>query len=316
MAIHHALLRRRRVAQTARPRPGHRRRGVVPVALAAAAAGTLLPLTPPASASSSQIIVGAAGQRERLSDQIGRRLASYVFGRLDGPVRDGTLVNFETNGPYRAVASAGPGSATYDHIVRWARGIKANGHHTLVTFQHEPETKYADQYGTGAEFIAAWRRVVSIFRAEGTTNIEWVWTMSAYSFSRNPSDSRYAARYYPGDTYVDYVGADPYNWYRNCGPSTDKWRMLGDITANAVSFARAHGKRVVLPEFATNIDPANPARKAAWIADAHRFLAANRGMFRAVFYFNNSGSRCHLVIDRSDQVAAFRAMVSDPAFTT
>lgn len=49
---------------------------------------------------------------------------------------------------------------------------------------------------TAADFVAAWRHVVNLFRREGVPNVVWVWQPS-------PRDS--ARSYYPGARYVDYV---------------------------------------------------------------------------------------------------------------
>lgn len=62
--------------------------------------------------------------------------------------------------------------------------------------------------GTPAEFIAAWRYVVTFFRDHGATNARWVF---------NPTTDTYAATtdistIFPGADYVDVLGLDGYNW--------------------------------------------------------------------------------------------------------
>ncbi|HEV7535162.1 MAG TPA: glycosyl hydrolase, partial [Acidimicrobiia bacterium] len=57
-------------------------------------------------------------------------------------------------------------------------------------------------------YIAAWQRIVSIFRAEGATNVGWVWCPNASGFSDGS-----AQQYYPGDDWVDWTCADGYDWY-------------------------------------------------------------------------------------------------------
>ncbi len=55
------------------------------------------------------------------------------------------------------------------------------------------------------DFIAAWRRTVDIFRAEGADNVAWVW---------NPMPPTTGGMdfppFYPGDDYVDWAGLDMY----------------------------------------------------------------------------------------------------------
>ncbi|MFN2470403.1 MAG: hypothetical protein ABR583_05325, partial [Gaiellaceae bacterium] len=80
-------------------------------------------------------------------------------------------------------------------IAARADALKAFGHKVMLAFQLEPEDDAA--WGTPAEYRAAWRRIVSIFRARGATNVVFVWNMMAYTFQagsgRNPLD------WYPGD---------------------------------------------------------------------------------------------------------------------
>src|SRR5262249_39884944 len=39
---------------------------------------------------------------------------------------------------------------------------------------------------TAADFVSAWRRVVDIFRAEGVTNVAWVWNPNTWQLPRPP----------------------------------------------------------------------------------------------------------------------------------
>eukprot|EP00727_Mastigamoeba_balamuthi_P005664 m51a1_g1717 hypothetical protein (323) ;mRNA; r:49175-50271 len=58
-------------------------------------------------------------------------------------------------------------------------------------------------------FVAAWHRVWGIFNASGAGNANWVWSPSAL-------EEPMAAELYPGDAYVDWVGAEavnrPHSW--------------------------------------------------------------------------------------------------------
>ena len=298
-----------------------RRLGVVrrslPAASVAAVAAAAV-LTQPAAAA-GRIILGANGAREQLSRQVGVPLASHVYGILEGPVLDARLINVQAMMKWRAVANATPGSRVHGYIVMWARAIKSNGHHTFLTFNHEPNVRGAAGRGTSADFIAAWRRFVDIFRQERVTNVNWVWNVTAISFKLPGSDFRAAAHWYPGDTYVDSVGADGFNWY-GCGPQARtggrNWRDLARIASDALQFARAHRKPLLLPEFGSAPDPQNPNRKAQWISTAHAWLAANAASITGAWYHNRLGEKdCSMMIRTEQELAAFRAMARDPLFT-
>jgi len=58
---------------------------------------------------------------------------------------------------------------------------------------------------TPATYVAMWQHVVNYFRSAGVTNVKWVWAPNV-----DGGDGSMAA-YYPGDSYVDYVGLDGYN---------------------------------------------------------------------------------------------------------
>ena len=76
--------------------------------------------------------------------------------------------------------------------------------------------------GTPAEFIAAWRHVVTVFRTAGATNVKWVFNPTTDTYAET-TDVRTV---YPGATYVDVLGLDGYNW-GNGGRLT--WRTFADV---------------------------------------------------------------------------------------
>src|SRR5829696_3320271 len=131
--------------------------------------------------------------------------------------------------PWSQVAAAQPGTARYNEMVSWARRIRDYGVPVWFTFNHEPESKGNNDLGTATDFIAAWKRWVSILQQEGATNTRLMWIMTDQSFWLPATDSRAAARWYPGDSWVDGIAVDAYNWY-NCRPGiSNAWRPLRDI---------------------------------------------------------------------------------------
>ena len=78
-------------------------------------------------------------------------------------------------------------------------------------------------------------------------------------------DSSEAASFYPGDGYVDVVGADGYNW--SPGRQGADWRSFRDVMAKSRAFAVAHGKPFMVAEFGVQEDPKDPGRKGQWYRD-------------------------------------------------
>ncbi len=185
------------------------------------------------------------------------------------------------------IGKAAAGSTIYNDLVAMADSAKALGAPLILAFHHEPEAKTNLAYGTSADFIDAWRNVVTIFRARGV-NAKWVWTMTSWAYEVNTADRRSAGKWYPGDAYVDYLGADPYNWNQCRGSLNETWEPLATTIAPFVAFADSHPtKKLALPEFGS--DEAGPGAKAAWLNEVRTLMkqAPYADRFAVVSYFHN-----------------------------
>jgi hypothetical protein len=270
-----------------------------------------------------------------LENQIGRELdAVRAFYRWDAPfptsyeswLRDTGRTLFMSvkairmNGAHirwADVAAAPPGSPLYTDIVRWAARVRDYGAPVYFVFHPEPENVSNDVNGTSTDFIAAWRRVISIFRGAGVTNASYVWTMTDYSFWR--TDHRRAALWYPGDEYVDHIAADAYNWF-TCRGNNTPWWSLQQIIEPLRQFGLAHpSEGLMLLEFGSAEDPAVPGRKAQWFRDVQAlFKQPGWEQFQAILYFNTVHPpfpNCRWWVDTSQSsLDAFRALANDPFF--
>lgn len=260
---------------------------------------------------STPVIFGASGgsQVNQLSSKIGAPLAKHVYGQLNGSVPTGRMINMATNVSWRTVASAQPGSSTYANIARWADALKGrSGGPILFAFSHEPEGGSSDGLGTASEFIAAWRRVYAIFEARGVRNVEYTWNMTSNAFRVKPTDGKYAAKWYPGDSYVDNVATAAYNWY-NCGEGTGQWLSLANRAAAPLAWAKSHNKPYVLAEWASQ----SGSRRAAWLQDARSWFLANKGSIRGAFYYQSPTPRagCYWRLTTSAEISAFGQMAKD-----
>jgi Glycosyl hydrolase family 26 len=218
---------------------------------------------------------------------------------------------------WRDIANAQPGSTLHNDIVRWADRVRSLGKHVYFTFNHEPETSL-NSSGSGPDFIAAWRKVVTVFRERGVTNADYLWIMTAFSFKAK--DRRRAVDWYPGEAYLDYIGADAYNWY-NCRPGTNNpWNSLEQLLNPMRLFAQGKTvKGIMVPEWASTEDPTQPNRKAQWITDA-RALFKKPGWegFKGVLYYNKTSKypSCRWFVDSSQpSLTAFSGMANDVYYT-
>ena len=201
---------------------------------------------------------------------------------------------------WRAVALG-----THDQLIKQrAKAIKDLRGPVMFTFHHEPDTANWPP----ADYVAAWRRVVDIFRAQGATNVAWVWNLMAYTFAPG---GREPGSYYPGDGYVDWVAADGYNWFGSPFIAGG-WRSFAAVFTDFYNWGKTRGKPMMVAETGVledTITP-DPLRKAQWLRDAGATLQTWPQM-KAFVYFNPFG----WWFDSSvPALAAYRDVANDPYF--
>ncbi len=207
------------------------------------------------------------------------------------------LISWTAQGTTAAAIASGSQDA---NIVRVAQAIKSLGSPVLLRFAYEmDQPQGSPRYvGQPADFIAAWRHVYTIFQQQGATNARFVWCAIAYNFVTGK-----AQQYYPGDAYVDWIGADGYNWYP--GRSGAAWKTFGDIFSAFYTWGTAHGKPLMIPETGVMEDPALATHKAGWISGASVWLQSHPGI-KAVSYFD-SISPAHYNFTATSSSTAFTA---------
>jgi mannan endo-1,4-beta-mannosidase len=102
-------------------------------------------------------------------------------------------------------------SGRYDAYLRsYALAVKAFGARVILSFGHEMNgnwNSYGFQHTSPTVFVAAWRHVVTIFRMLGVKNVTWLWTINIVD---NLPDVTNPAPWWPGRSYVNWVGVDGY----------------------------------------------------------------------------------------------------------
>jgi hypothetical protein len=304
-------------------------------------AGSVVTATP---APDHRLMLGAVGQTrqevQQREKETGHRLEGVrVFRRWDEPLFDShqqwarrtghtVFVSIKsrrldgTKIPFRQIASARPGSLMWADLQRQAREIKKFGALVYVVFNHEPDARTSAPMGGPADFVAAWRHVVSTYRAAGVRNARYVWTMTGWAFSHDAGHGRtYADLYYPGDAYVDDIAGDTYNW-NTCHAASGRWEDPARLFDPQRRFGLRHpSKGLMLLEFGSVEDPARPGRKAQWLHDAARVLTSPAyRQFRAALYWDDQhtgrriGTACDFDYRTSpDALNAWRAVAGVPA---
>ena len=195
-------------------------------------------------------------------------------------------------------------------IDAWAAAIRARKKPVFVRYCWEMITKPA-QTGDPPTFHAAWQRIwnrfnVAVNGVRANDYVAWAFVTTAGGYDKEKA-------YYPGGAYVDWIGADGYNWVP-CRGST--WRGFASIFRGWYSWAQGMGKPLVIPETGTSEDPDVAGRKAAWIKTMANDLKTSFPKIHAIVYFDTSGTRgCDWRVDTSaGALDAWRGMGQDSYF--
>ncbi len=223
--------------------------------------------------------------------------------------------------PWANIAAARPGDQLYQEMVDWAEALRPYEDQIWITFHHEPEAESNRPNGNAAEFIAAWRNFMTIMDANDFDPLGRLWVMTDYSFQLRESDRRFAAKWYPGDAWVEGIAADAYNWY-DCREGVEiDWLTLEQIIEGVRLFGQQHpNEELMLAEFGSAEDPQRPQRKAEWFQDAQElFSQPGYEQFTTVSYFSLHHLEGNFDCDwrftsSSPSTDAFSTFANDPRF--
>lgn len=108
-------------------------------------------------------------------------------------------------------------SGQYDTYLRsYARAVRAYGKPVVIGFGHEMNGwwySWGYHHASPESFVAAWRHIVTVFRAQEAWNVTWLWTI-------NVIDTKFGGvaapgPWWPGSAYVTWVGIDGYYYKRS-----------------------------------------------------------------------------------------------------
>ncbi|MGN6200951.1 MAG: glycoside hydrolase family 26 protein [Solirubrobacterales bacterium] len=160
--------------------------------------------------------------------------------------------------------------------------------------------------GQAKQWVAAYRHIHDLITAP---NVSWIWNPNVYDPGSRPGPGVPAnpTPWYPGDDYVDWMGADGYSYDTETfsevfGPT---YRLFQEL---------APGKPIILPEWAAS----NKAgRKAAYISEAFAQVPAAFPAIKAMVYYNDTlGSGKEWPLETSPAAeSAYRLGSAQPPFT-
>jgi hypothetical protein len=109
------------------------------------------------------------------------------------------------------ISLAAIAAGQYDsYLASYAQAVRAYRHPVILSFGHEMNGNWYS-WGFGhtdpVVFVAAWRHIVTLFRAGGATNVTWLWAINIiHTQHQVPSPGPW----WPGGAYVTWVGIDGY----------------------------------------------------------------------------------------------------------
>jgi hypothetical protein len=229
------------------------------------------------------------------------------------------LINWKpaTDMTWRKVAQGHADS----RIDREANYIKHNfRHHFFLAIWHEPENDVNEHSGSGmtaTDYAAMYRHVVSRLRHDGVT-----WTVNVMNFMGfvNWAQKSWFKQLYPGNSYVNWVGIDPYGTgaaKSNYLPKNFPTLVNGHYGTNFPGFytylqRHYHSKPIMLCEWGVGANPKNPNGQASFFHSVQSTVSHYPAL-KALVYFDmpkppdRTGPRTYLAAT-SNTLNAYRAL--------
>ncbi len=183
----------------------------------------------------------------------------------------------------------------------------------IIRFAHEQSTQPGTRswypwQGDPTGYKAAFRHIVTIFRQEGATNVQFLWSAMWLD--------QWASQYYPGDDVVDLVGTTVLNHGTAPSMTWAQWRTFDDLFGVQYQAALRWNKPIVLTELATAEQGGD---KAAWLRDCLTSLQPKYPLVQGILLFEVQSDREWPTINwsvasSSASLAAFQAAIASPYF--
>ncbi len=170
------------------------------------------------------------------------------------------------------------------YLKRWAKGAATYGQPIYIRLMPEMNGFWVPWSGDPETFKAAWKHIVDVFRAEGATNVKWIFAPNCVDEAKKGEESRLEdyrlEKYYPGPDYVDIFGISGFNWGEV--PKIHIWRSYEQIFRDPYNRLSNLG-----PHDVWMVEIASAERggdKATWVKEMFTSMAFER--VTAIIWFN------------------------------
>jgi hypothetical protein len=193
------------------------------------------------------------------------------------------------------VSLAAIASGQYDtYLTSYAEAVRSYSRPVIISFCHEMNGDWYPwgyRHASPAAFVAAWRHIVTTFRAIGALNVTWMWTVNITGGSQRgkvPSP----APWWPGDSYVNWVGIDGYYSL----PSQTFAPLFGSTIVAVRELTR---DPILIAETGVALDAGQPTKITDLFAGIHTY-----GLLGLV-WFDSVGSK-DWQLNKPGAIVAFR----------
>ena len=201
-------------------------------------------------------------------------------------------------------------SGKYDkYISEFATRLKNFPGPVFLRFAHEANGNWYPWSASviGSEkYKAIYRRAKDIFDKSGAEKVKWIFSIN---WENVPKENKYQLCY-PGNSYVDYIGIDGYNW--GDAASWSKWRSFKEVFSEAYNDASRHYKKpVLITEFSSSTSGGD---KKEWIKQAFSEMKRMKNMKGFVIFLVNKETDWGIE-PRSGISVEMREQLKSPYFT-
>jgi Glycosyl hydrolase family 26 len=234
-----------------------------------------------------------------------QREISNLQARGETPMVTWQLFQSGYSGPTISLDQLAAGG--YDSYLHKAAALaKTLPFEVMIRFGHEMNGDWYGWSGNPTAYVNAWRHVVEVFRQDGATNVKWVWSPTV-----DYGDYPFAS-YFPGDSWVDYVALDGYNW-GTAGVGANKWESLRQVFASSYAkITQLSSKPVIIAETSSSEVGGN---KADWIREGFlKTIPQDFPRVSAVIWFDRDAEEDWRINTSSAALAAYREVVASTLY--
>jgi mannan endo-1,4-beta-mannosidase len=159
-----------------------------------------------------------------------------------------------------------------DYLRTFAAAVRTYRRPVILSFGHEMNGNWYSwsyTHTSPAVFVAAWRHIVTLFRAQGAANVTWLWTVNTttqgqpgVSSAGGPPKVPTPKPWWPGSSYVDWVGIDGYY--------TSPSEVFASIFGPTITDVRSLTSKPIIISETSATSTAGQANKIAGLFDGVR----------------------------------------------